>query len=362
MLTWSLTNNRATTGGNVTTSRGQSACWIRMLAANSGKHVCTCIGVETREDDTSEVHENGSKPLSCVARLPLPCSPDPAWLEICCDTKRPNDGGGCERNAHSLHAPHAAYLQHPRQAGQRVKHARTLRRALHLQRAHASPQPHQSHNLEARLPPQQQHTAAVVPVCLAGLALHGKEPSARGALIFRIARPARCGAQMRPSIPAAFINPPALFNHITPIAVSCVGPRVYVHAPPASKRRRTRVARASEGATAAASCRRRSRRARDASPAPFVLLAGSRDAPGRVRRVSRVDVHGSTERKRPPFTPGTPSSPDGPVTRAAVAASDRWAVRRVPCCGTRRTSCRAARAAWRQRCGKWSADLGREGA
>ena len=37
-------------------------------------------------------------------------------------------------------------------------------------------------------------------VCLAGLALHGKEPSAGGALIFRIARPARRGAQMRPSV------------------------------------------------------------------------------------------------------------------------------------------------------------------
>ena len=162
---------------------------------------------ETREDgSTSAVHEKGSNPLSCVARLPLPCSPDSAWLEICGDTKRPRTGAAvsatptsCMHQSAGLHG----YLQHLRQAGQRVKHAHALRRALHLQRTHASPQPHQRHESGG------SSAAAAATHCSPrpglGEPLHSNEPSAGGALSFRIARPARCGAR-----DAAIGSPPLL--------------------------------------------------------------------------------------------------------------------------------------------------------
>ena len=105
----------------------------------------------------------------------------------------------CMHQSAGLHG----YLQHLRQAGQRVKHAHALRRALHLQRTHASPQPHQRHESGG------SSAAAAATHCSPrpglGEPLHSNEPSAGGALSFRIARPARCGAR-----DAAIGSPPLL--------------------------------------------------------------------------------------------------------------------------------------------------------
>jgi hypothetical protein len=214
---------------------------------------------ETREDgSTSAVHEKGSNPLSCVARLPLPCSPDSAWLEICGDTKRPKDGGGCERDAHFLHAPERGVAWLPaasssgRTASQTCPRSSTGSPPAAHTRITAAPSETRIWRLLCRrsgntLQPSSRFGRASAQQ----RAFRRRRPQLSHRAPCKV-RGARCGHRFS----AAFINPPF----------------VKYTSGPASKRRRTRVARASGVAAVAAHCRRRSRRARawDAAPAPSV--------------------------------------------------------------------------------------------